>query len=79
MGANKLQVPPEFTSAPKEQQIDFVHDLWDQIALDPGSVPVPEGHKRILKERLDAYRANPDQGKPWSEVRDQLLDKIGKV
>ena len=79
MGSNKLKVPPEFTSAPKEQQIDFVNKLWDQIAQDPGSVPIPEGHKKILKERLEALRANPQQGKPWSEVRAQLLDKIGKV
>jgi putative addiction module component (TIGR02574 family) len=79
MGSNKLKVPPEFSSAPKEQQIDFVHKLWDQIAQDPGSVPIPESHKKILRERLEALRANPQQGKPWSEVRAQLLDKIGKV
>ena len=78
MGSNKLKIPPEFTSAPKEQQIDFVHTLWDQIAQDPGSVPIPESHKVILRERLDALRANPNQGRPWAEVRDQLLNKIRK-
>jgi putative addiction module component (TIGR02574 family) len=79
MGNSKLKVPPEFKSAPKEQQIDFVHELWDQIAQDPGSVPIPESHKKILRERLEAFRANPQPGKPWSEVRDQLLAKIGKA
>lgn len=78
MRSNKLQIPPEFTSAPKEQQIDFVHKLWDQIAQDPGSVPIPESHKKILKERLEALRANPHQGRPWAEVRDRLLDKVRK-
>lgn len=36
MRSDKLKIPPEFSSAQKEQQIDFVHELWDQIAQDPG-------------------------------------------
>ena len=78
METNKLKIPPEFISAPKEQRIDFVQDLWDQIAQDPKGVPVPESHKQILKERLEKYRSNPQPGRPWGEVRDQLLDKLGK-
>src|SRR5688572_19430596 len=79
MGSDKLKIPPEFTSASKEQQIEFVHELWDQIARNPGTVPVSEEHKLILKERLAAYREDTRQGKPWHEVRDQILGKIGKV
>jgi len=72
----KLKIPPEFNSAPKEQRIAFVQDLWDQIAQDPENVPVPESHKSILEERLEAYRRNPQGGHPWAEVRDQLLEKL---
>ena len=78
MGSNKLKIPPEFISAPKEQRIEFVQDLWDQIAQDPEAVPVPESHKQILKERLEKYRSNPQPGRLWGEVRDQLLDKLSK-
>jgi len=78
MASNKLKIPPEFISAPKEQRIDFVQDLWDQIAQDAEDVPVPESHKQILRERLEEYRSNPQPGRPWGEVRDEILGKIGK-
>jgi putative addiction module component (TIGR02574 family) len=77
MSAN-LKVPPGFDNAPKEQRIAFVQDLWDRIAQDAERVPVPTEHQRILDERLDAYRADPQAGRPWSEVRDQLLAKLRK-
>ena len=76
MSNTKLEIPPEFNAAPTEQRIAFVQDLWNQIAQDPDNVSVPESHKRILSERLEEYRRNPQAGKPWSEVRDQILEKI---
>jgi putative addiction module component (TIGR02574 family) len=72
----KFHVPPEFDDATNEQRIAFVQELWDRIADDPSNVPIPESHKRILDERLDAYCQNPQHGKPWGEVRDELLAKL---
>jgi putative addiction module component (TIGR02574 family) len=76
MNTRKLPIPPEFEAASKEQRIAFVQELWDRIAQDPDNVPIPEHHRRILDERLDAYRANPQGGRLWSEVRDELLTKL---
>jgi putative addiction module component (TIGR02574 family) len=78
MSAN-LKVPPEFDKAPKEQRIAFVQELWDRIAQDAERLPLPPEHQRILDERLKEYRANPKAGRPWSEVRDQLLAKLRKA
>jgi len=75
MGA-KLKIPPEFDALPKEQRIAFVQELWDRIASDPKNLPIPDEHKRILDERLDAYRANPRPERSWSKMRDQLLAKL---
>ena len=72
----KLRVPPEFDSVSKEQRIAFVQELWDRIARDPERVPLPEKHAQIIDERLDAYRADPKPGRPWSEVRSELLAKL---
>lgn len=74
-----LKVPPGFDEASKEQRIAFVQELWDRIAQDPERVPVPVEHQRILEERLKEYRANPKAGRPWSEVRDQLLAKLRRA
>jgi putative addiction module component (TIGR02574 family) len=77
--STNLKVPPGFDEAPKEQRIAFVQELWDRIAQDPERVPVPVEHQRILEERLKEYRANPKAGRPWSEVRDQLLIKLRRA
>jgi putative addiction module component (TIGR02574 family) len=77
--STNLKVPPGFDEAPKEQRIAFVQELWDRIAQDPERVPVPVEYQRILEERLKEYRANPKAGRPWSEVRDQLLTKLRKA
>jgi putative addiction module component (TIGR02574 family) len=77
--STNLKVPPGFDDAPKEQRIAFVQELWDRIAQDPEKVPVPIEHQRILEERLKEYRANPKAGRPWSEVRDQLLAKLRRA
>ena len=78
MSATKLSIPPEFDAASEEQRIAFVQELWDRIAQNPDKLPVPEHHRRILDERLDEYRANPQPGRPWSEVREELLTKLGR-
>jgi putative addiction module component (TIGR02574 family) len=74
MSDTKLAVPPEFDAASKEERIEFVQDLWDRIAQDQSSVPVPDSHKQILDKRLDAYQANPHVGRPWNEVREELVE-----
>tara|TARA_R110002124_G_scaffold273963_1_gene443608 strand:- start:239 stop:478 length:240 start_codon:yes stop_codon:yes gene_type:complete len=73
MSSTKLIIPPEFEAAPKADRIEFVQNLWDQIARDPDTIPVPEHHKRILDERLSELERNEQAGRPWSEVRDELL------
>jgi putative addiction module component (TIGR02574 family) len=75
MSAN-MKVPPEFDQVSGDQRIAFVQELWDRIARHADQVPVPSDHKRILDERLNAYRNDPRPGQAWGEVRDQLLAKF---
>jgi putative addiction module component (TIGR02574 family) len=77
--STNLKVPPGFDEAPKEQRIAFVQALWDRIAQDSEKVSVPIEHQRILQERLKEYRATPEAGRPWSEVRDHLLAKLRRT
>jgi hypothetical protein len=37
---------------------------------------VPEWHWRILDKRMEAYRANPEEGRPWEEVYKDLQRKF---
>ncbi len=38
---------------------------------------ISKAHKKILDDRLQQHRENPEEGKPWAEVRSLLKDKYG--
>lgn len=44
--------------------------------IPPQEIPIPDWHRELLEERLEAYRANPAEGTPWEEVREKLLEKL---
>lgn len=66
-----FEVTPGFDDASNEQRIAFVPELWDRIAADPQRVPAPPEHRRILEERLTAYRTDAQLGRAWCEVREE--------
>jgi putative addiction module component (TIGR02574 family) len=68
--------PPGFDDLSVDEQIDFVQSLWDRIAATPEQVPVPEWHRRIIRERLEAYHANPTIGRLWTDVRADIVRKL---
>ena len=72
--ANALRVPPPgFDELNVDEQIEYVQALWDRIAAKEDVVPVPDWHREILDERLADLDANPDAGRPWEEVKADLL------
>jgi len=67
---------PGFDELSAEEKLDYVQSLWDRIAASPEEVPVPEWHKQIVSERLAAYRANPNEGRTWEQVRENIQLKL---
>lgn len=68
--------PPGFDDLSVEGKLDYVQLLWDRIAAKPDEIPVPDWHRQLLDERLAAYEASPHEGRPWQEVRDELLRRL---
>lgn len=62
--------PPGFEDLSTDEKVQYVQGLWDHIAADPANVQVPAWHRRIVEDRVAEYRANPDEGEPWAQVRD---------
>ena len=56
---------------PVSERLHLIEMLLDSI--DPNELPMPESHKRALDEALSDYKRNPDEGRPWDEVRDELF------
>jgi putative addiction module component (TIGR02574 family) len=78
MGQPLTVPPPGFDDLPVEDQIDYVQALWDRIAASPERVPVPDGHVKVLDERLEDMEAHPEDAVPWEQVRDDLYSKLGR-
>jgi putative addiction module component (TIGR02574 family) len=68
--------PPGFDELSTDEKLDYVQSLWDRIAAQPEAVPVPDWHRQVLDDRLNSYKANPSEGKPWDEVRQEVLAKL---
>ena len=68
--------PPGFDDLSVDQKIEYVQSLWERIAADPSEVPVPDWHREIVEERLDAYRERPQQGSNWEQVREEVERKF---
>ena len=66
--------PPGFEALSIDEKIDYVESLWDRI-VDESTVPIPEWHRELLRERLEAHRTDPAAGRLWSEVRAELERK----
>ena len=57
-------------------RLELIEELWDSIASDDvaaSQLPVSEADRAMLEERLREYRANPDAGYSWADVRAELL------
>lgn len=50
---------PELARLSTAEKILLVEDLWDSIAMDEATVPVPASHKAELDSRMKAFRASP--------------------
>lgn len=75
-----LSVPPTgFDELPVEEQIDYVQALWRRIASKPEHVPSPAWHLEELAKRVAAMADDGKGGRPWSEVRGDLHQRLRTV
>lgn len=56
-----------------EERIKLVGEIWNSIAAIPEQVEVSPEVRELLEARLVDYRANPDAGSPWHEVKARIL------
>ena len=68
--------PPGFYTLPIDEKVRYVETLWDRIASTPEEVSVPDWHRQIVRDRLAEHRVDPGAGRPWQDVRDDLLREL---
>jgi len=72
MASVPITVPSGFDELSLEEKLDYLEALWDRIASRPEQIPVPDWHRKVLADRLAAYRAGKGTSRPWSEFRDEM-------
>jgi len=50
---------PEITKLSTPEKILLIEDLWESIASDESTVPVPQSHMEELDRRLKRYGSAP--------------------
>jgi putative addiction module component (TIGR02574 family) len=53
---------------PALDQIEFVQQIWDNLAESGWKPELTEDQKSELDRRLAAYEANPDDVRSWEEI-----------
>lgn len=54
------------------ERIELVEAIWETLAINPDSLPVPRAHQDELDLRLADLEAYPEAGSSWAEVRERL-------
>lgn len=57
-----------------EDKLQLIAALWDSMALEPETIPVPEWQIKELERRIEAQRINPEAGQTWEEVKQEIRD-----
>ncbi len=60
---------------PVSERLKLVEAIWDSIADVPEALPLTEEERAELDRRLRDFAENPDDGSPWSEVRERILKR----
>ena len=63
----------ELETLPVPERVQLVEDLWDSIARSNAEVPVPQWQKDELARRKQNYLLNPDSGRAWAQVKQDIL------
>lgn len=63
---------PEITKLSTAERILLVEDLWDSIATDESTVPVPASHVAELDQRLNTFRSSPGELLSLEELQSRI-------
>lgn len=71
------EIISEFTKLPLAERLEVVHALWDTILdEDSDQIPVSEAQRALLHERLEYANQNPEEGRPWRDVVEELEESL---
>ncbi len=58
------------------ERILIVEDIWDSIISTGEELPLTDEQKNEFYKRLETYYKNPNEGKKWKEVKNNIQSQI---
>ena len=56
----------------QSERILLAEQLWDSITDDQDTLEVTDAQMEILQQRLAAYKASPNEGSSWEQVKKEM-------
>ena len=66
--ANKIDIQ----ELSQSERILLAEQLWDSITDDQDTLEVTDAQMKILQQRLAAYKASPNEGSSWEQVKKEM-------
>ncbi len=74
---NQLTQTSVFDLTPAEK-LQLVEDLWDDLAANPGDVPVHDWQIEEVERRKAEFEENPQSGVAWEQVKREMRERHGR-
>jgi len=71
----KLADIPAVRDASLASKLELIEALWTEVITKSDTLALPDWHVREIDQGLAEYEAKPRAGRPWNEIRDNLLGK----
>lgn len=65
----------EILDLPTAERVEIVQEIWESIVTRPESVPLTVAQREELERRWRDFQVNPDEGEPWEDVKQSLLNE----
>ena len=56
----------------QSERILLAEELWDSVAKNQDDLEVTDSQRKILDARMAAYKASPNEGSSWEEVKNEM-------
>ena len=67
------EIIKQINSLPPHERLEVAQAAWSSLVDDNDvEIPVTAAQRQLLRERLDEARADPEAGRPWRDVVDDL-------
>ncbi|MCP4349173.1 MAG: antitoxin [Desulfobacterales bacterium] len=56
------------------ERILLVEEIWNSIVAEADAMELTEAEKKLIDERLEAHRRNPEAGSSWEDVYKRITE-----